>query len=148
MQSLAPISQNKILWCYCCLQIQNTEVTWIFVYKFCQYMNPSIFLFFFSLLCEGWSEWLPLLMPSWLHRKKLWDRKQRVWEQSLPERGLLQRPGEWIYLPVFPGILRNLLRGEGSTDITAMLVMGWILERNISLALSGSNPRLERHCLS
>lgn len=46
LQSLAPISQNKILWCYCCLQIQNTEVTWIFVYKFCQYMNPSIFSFF------------------------------------------------------------------------------------------------------
>lgn len=111
-------------------------------------INKSFYFFFFSLLCKGWSERLPLLMPSWFHRKKLWDRNQRVWEQSLPERGPLQRPGEWIHLPVFPGILRSLLWGEGSTGITAMLVMDWILERNISLGLNGSNPRLERHCLS
>lgn len=30
LQTFAPISQNKILWCSCCLQIQNT-VTWFFL---------------------------------------------------------------------------------------------------------------------
>lgn len=148
LQALA-LFHKITLWYYCCSQIQNIEINWILVWKF--FINKQIFLlllFFSTPLCEGWSEWLPLLMPSWFHRKKLWDGSQWVWKQSMPKWRPLQRPGEWIQLPVFTGLLRSLLWGEGSGDITAILVMDWILERNISPGLNGSNPRLKHYSLT